>query len=75
MAASLLKESTCRNPNSSAGEAVEECDIEAESNDAAKRIARRKLYAAGCHPPDDFAICSMPLAGRFGIKLSHGRWT
>jgi len=56
MAAFFLKKFTRRNPNSSAGEVVEEWNIEAESNAAARRIARRKLDEAGFHPPDNFAI-------------------
>jgi len=56
MAAFFLKKFTRRNPNSSVGEVVEEWKIEAESNAAARLIARNKLDAAGFYPPEDFAI-------------------
>jgi len=56
MATFFLKVLTRRNPNSRAGEVVGEWNIEAESNAAARRIAKSKLDAAGFRPPDDFAI-------------------
>lgn len=56
MATFFLKMFRRHNPNSSAGELVEEWNIEAESNAVATRIARSKLGAAGFRPPDDFAI-------------------
>jgi len=56
MATFLLKKFTRRNPNSSAGELVEEWSLQAGSNVTAVRVARERLEAVGFHPPDDFAI-------------------
>ena len=56
MATFFLKMFTRRNPNSSAGELVEEWNFDAESNAAARRIAKSQLDTAGFRPPDDFAI-------------------